>query len=94
MSLFDYNAAPTCEVHIACACIGNIGHSWQMAGQAGSRIAHKGLLTAAEVMALACIRTMEDPEAVEAAKRELHKKNGGHYTCPLPDEVLPPIGIY
>ena len=87
-------AAPTCEIHVACACIGNIGHSWQMAGQAGSRIAHKGLLTAGEVMALACIRTMEDPAAIEAAKAELHKKNGGKYVCPLPDDVQPPIGTY
>ena len=87
-------AAPTCEVHVACACIGNIGHSWQMAGQAGSSIAHKGLITAAEVMALACVRTMADPEAVTAAKAELQKKNGGKYTCPLPDDVLPPIGTY
>ena len=87
-------AAPTCEIHVACACIGNIGHSWQMAGQAGSRIAHKGLLTAAQVMALACIRTMEDPAAMEAAKAELLKKNGGKYVCPLPDDVKPPIGVY
>ena len=86
--------APTCEVHVACACIGNIGHTWQMAGQSGSRIAHKGLLRAAEVIALSCIRTMKDPEAMEKAKAELLKKNGGRYTCPLPDEVKPPIGKY
>ena len=42
---------PTCELHVASACLGNIGHTWQMAGQAGSSIGHKGLLTAARAIA-------------------------------------------
>lgn len=85
---------PTAELHIACACLGNIGHTWQMTGQAGSRIAEKGLLTAAQVMALACLRLRGQPEQIKKAQENVKIKNGGRYICPLPPEVKPPIGIY
>ena len=65
------------------SCIGNVGHSWQMVAQTCSPLAHKGLLTAAKVMALACVRTMDRPDVIEAAKKEVTKRNGGHYPCPL-----------
>ena len=54
----------------------------------------KGMLRAAEVLTLASLRTMERPELIEKAKEELKRKNGGTYTCPLPDYVVPPIGRY
>ena len=85
---------PTCEIHVAAACLGNIGHTWQMAGQAGSSIGHKGLLTAARAIALSCIRTMQQPEKIALAKEETLARNGGRYVCPLPDSVQPPVGRY
>ena len=85
---------PTAEIHVACASLGTELHTWQMAGQAGSRIAHKGLLRAAEILALSCIRLLRDPETVAHAKAETLKRNGGAYVCPLPDSVKPPIGVY
>lgn len=87
-------AAPTLNINVATACVGNVGHSWQMVAQSCSPIAHKGLLTAAKVMALACVRTMDRPDVIEAAKKEVTKRNGGHYTCPLPDSVQPPLDTY
>jgi len=51
-------------------------------------------LTAAQVMALAAIKTMERPEVVEKAKILVLKQNGGAYQCPLPDSVKPPVGKY
>lgn len=87
-------ATPTLNINIATACIGNVGHSWQMVAQSCSPIAHKGLLTAGKVMALACIRTMDRPDIIEAAKKEVTRRNGGKYTCPLPDSVLPPLDTY
>lgn len=87
-------AAPTLNINVATACVGNVGHSWQMVAQSCSPLAHKGLLTAAKVMALACVRTMDRPDVIEAAKKEVEKRNGGHYTCPLPDSVLPPLETY
>lgn len=85
---------PTLNFNVATACIGNVGHTWQMTGQAGSSIAHKGLIIAAKAMALSAIRTMDRPDVIEKAKQIVLKQNGGAYECPLPDSVKPPIGKY
>ena len=87
-------AVPTIELHTATACLGNVGHSWQNTAFSCSSIGEKGMHTAAQVLALACLRIMDAPEVIEKARAELHKKNGGKYTCPLPDDVTPPIGRY
>ncbi len=87
-------ATPTVMLNVATSCLGNVGHTWQETALAGSSIGMKGMLTAAKVMTLSCIRTMEQPELIEAAKKELLRKNGGSYLCPLPDYVTPPIGKY
>ena len=87
-------ATPTVMFHVATACLGNVGHSWQNTAFACSDIGMKGMLRAAEVMTLSAIRTMEQPELIRKAKEELIRKNGGKYRCPLPDYVTPPIGRY
>lgn len=87
-------AVPTLNIRVATCCVGNVGHTWQMTAQSCSPLARKGLLTAAKVLALASVRTMERPEAVEAAKEEVKKRNGGRYSCPLPDSVQPPLDTY
>ncbi len=87
-------ATPTVELHVATACLGNVGHSWQNTAFAGSQIGMKGMLRAAEVLALACVRTMRAPDLIAAARAELLRKNKGKYVCPLPDYVKPPIGTY
>ena len=87
-------ATPTVMLHVATACLGNVGHSWQNTAFACSDIGRKGMLRAAEMMTLATIRTMDAPEIIEKAKAELKRKNGGKYRCPLPEYVTPPIGRY
>ena len=87
-------ATPTVSLNIATACLGNVGHSWQNTAFSCSAVGMKGMLRAAEVLTLASLRTMERPELIEKAKEELKRKNGGKYTCPLPDYVVPPIGKY
>ena len=87
-------ATPTVTLHIATAGLGNVGHSWQNTALANSPIGMKGMLKAAEVMALAAVNTFRNPELIAKAKEELRKKNGGRYTCPLPEYVQPPIGRY
>ena len=87
-------ATPTVMFHVATACLGNVGHSWQNTAFACSDIGMKGMLRAAEVMTLSAIRTMEQPELIRKAKEELIQKNGGKYRCPLPDYETPPIGRY
>lgn len=87
-------ATPTVMLNVATACLGNVSHSWQNTAFSGSDIGMKGMLRAAEIMTLATIRTMENPELIEKARAELLAKNGGKYTCPLPEYVTPPIGKY
>lgn len=86
--------APTVNFNVAAAFIGNVGHTWQMTGQSGSTLARKGMLTAARVMALAAVKTMEQPEVIARAKEFVRKQNGGAYRCPLPEELQPPVGRY
>lgn len=85
---------PTVTVYIATACLGNAGHSWQNTAFAASDIGIKGMLRAAEVMALSSVRTAQMPELIEKAKKEVLEKNGGRYVCPLPDYTKPPIDTY
>lgn len=87
-------AVPTLNLNVATCCLGNVGHTWQMTAQTCSPLAHKGLLTAAVMMALCAVRTMEQPQVIEAAKEEVRKRNGGAYHCPLPDSVQPPLNTY
>ena len=88
-------AVPCLNFRVATACIGNVGHTWQHTAQAGSRITHKGTITAAVAMALAAIRTMDRPDAIAEAKEIVKRQNGGKgYQCPLPDSVTPPVGRY
>ncbi len=84
-------AVPTVQYRVATCCAGNVGHTWQMTAQTCSPLGHKGLLTAAKAIALGCIRTMDRPDVIEAAKAEVRARNGGHYTSPLPDYVTPPL---
>lgn len=87
-------AVPTINFNVATACIGNVGHTWQMTGQSRSSISSKGLLTAVKVMALSAVKTMNNPEVIKKAKNIVLKQNSGTYQCPLPDTVKPPIGKY
>ena len=87
-------ATPTISFNVATACLGNVGHSWQNTAFSCSRIGMKGMLRAAEMLTLATLRTMEQPELIEKAKAELKRRNGGKYNCPLPEYVQPPIGKY
>ena len=87
-------ATPTVMLYVATACLGNVGHSLQNTAFACSGIGMKGMLRAAEMLSLAALRTIEQPELLEKAKAELRQKNGGKYSCPLPDYCTPPIGRY
>ncbi len=87
-------ATPTVTLHIATAGLGNVGHSWQNTALSNSPIGMKGMLKAAEVMALTAVYVAEQPETIETARKELLRKNGGKYVCPLPEYVQPPIGRY
>ena len=87
-------ATPTVMLGIATACLGNIGHTWQNTAFSCSDIGFKGMIKAAEVMALSTVRTMDRPDLIEKAKTEMRRRSGGSYKCPLPDYIEPPIESY
>ena len=80
---------PTAQMTAPTACLGTPGHSWQQTAQAGSRLAHKGLLQAGKAMALAAVKVIEDPSVLGPAQEESLKKTGGKYNCPFPDDATP-----
>lgn len=63
-------------------------HSWQLVAQGKSSIAHKGMLFAGNVLALAAIDLIENPSLIEKARAELLDRLEGHpYVCPIPKDV-------
>ena len=62
--------APTAQCHVATVVIGTPGHSWQMTGQGATSYCHKGVITAAKVMALTALKCIENPEIIEKAKAD------------------------
>lgn len=82
--------APTAQFIAATYAFGTPAHSWQMVAQGKSSVAHKGQTYAAEVLADAAIRAIENPEIIEKAKAEFIEATGGKpYNCPIPAEVKP-----
>jgi aminobenzoyl-glutamate utilization protein B len=83
---------PLGEFQTACFVMGSPGHSWQNACTAGMSIGHKGMLTAAKVLALSAIEFMNTPELVEKAKKEfLEKIKKQSYKSPFPEGLQPPF---
>jgi aminobenzoyl-glutamate utilization protein B len=65
-------------------------HSWQAVSQGKAGIAVKGMLYAAEVMADAAKRAVDNPDYIARAKAEFERATGGKkYECPIPPEVKP-----
>ncbi|MDR2899286.1 MAG: amidohydrolase [Clostridiales bacterium] len=81
---------PTSQVYVATWVNGTPGHSWQIVSQGKTAQAHKGMLYAGQVLACSAIDLIEHPEKIEAAKKELNERLGGHkYVCAIPADVKP-----
>jgi len=81
---------PTGQVITACYTLGTPGHSWQMVAQGKAGFAHKGMLTAAKVLAMTALDILINPKIAYKAKEELEEKLDGEvYICPIPTEVKP-----
>lgn len=81
---------PTAQIVTSCYAIGTPDHSWQLVSQGRTSIGHKGMITAAKVMAGAAIKVLENPEIAAQAKAELTRRlDGDVYRCAIPDEVVP-----
>ncbi len=81
---------PTGQIYVAASALGTPGHSWQLVSQGKTEIAHKGLETAAKVLARTAIRYFDNPALIAAAKAEWTKRTKGkQYVSPIPDGTNP-----
>lgn len=80
---------PTAQVMMASATLGTASHTWQYTAHGNTAMAHKAMLTAGKVLALAAIRLVEDPDMLEKARAEWMAETGGVYNCPIPKEIGP-----
>ena len=65
------------------------GHSWQVVACGKSSMAHKGMLTAAKVLAATAIDLLTAPELLAAAKAEFGSKAESGYVCPIEPDAVP-----
>ena len=84
---------PTAQINANCYSYGAGAHSWQWTGQGKSSIALKGAEVAAEVLADAAIKLIENPELIEKATEEFKNriKNEPPYECLIPKDVKPHV---
>jgi len=83
---------PLGEFTTACEIMGSPGHSWQIVATSGMSIGHKGMLTAAKILALSSLEFMGNPELVKKAREEhenSHKDDP--YKTPFPEGLKPPF---
>jgi aminobenzoyl-glutamate utilization protein B len=81
---------PTAQLSVACQAFGTPGHSWQVVAQGVSGLAHKGMLTAAKVLARTAADALVNAELVRQAQTELQATLAGlSYVCPIPAGVKP-----
>ena len=83
--------APTAQMNVSTWALCTTGHTWQVTAQSGSDIGRTGTVKAAEVLALASIKAMQDPELLKKAREEWEKTTGGKYICPVTDDVQPAL---
>ena len=84
---------PTVQALAPNFAIGTPFHAWQMVAQGKSPAAHKGMVQVAKAMAALGIKALKEPELVAAAKADFAARiRHSPYVCPIPDDVLPPIG--
>ncbi len=82
---------PLGEFGTACEIIGSPGHSWQNVATSGMSIGHKGMLTAAKILAVSTLEFMQNPNLVEnALKEQEYLHIDIPYISPLPDGLKPP----
>lgn len=83
---------PTGHMSVNCYAAGTALHSWQAVAQGKSPLAHKGLLTAAKVMACAGAQLLMQPSLAAKARQDwLEALDGARYPNPLPADCRPEI---
>ncbi|MCH5316511.1 MAG: amidohydrolase [Eubacterium sp.] len=65
------------------------GHSWQIVACGKTDMAHKGMMTAAKVLASTAVDLLTDPSLLAEAKAEFSEKSASGYVCPIEDGATP-----
>lgn len=82
--------APLAELGVAVRPIGTPAHHWVQTACAAHAVGHKGMLTAAKVLAGTAVELLGNPAAVQAIKDEfVAKTNGRPYVSPLAPDAKP-----
>lgn len=83
---------PTAQFWGASFAIGTGFHTWQLVAQGKLGAAHKGMVQAARVLALAALQTLCEPDLLSRARQEFEERRGlTSYRCPIPADVRPPL---
>ena len=80
---------PTAMCKMAGTTLGTAPHTWQMTAHGNTAIGHKAMLRAGQSLALAALKTIENPEILQKAHDEWMAETNGEYECPIPPEVGP-----
>ena len=76
---------PGCQLQVACYPAGTPYHTWQMTTMGKSSLAHKGMATAAKVLAMTALDFLTDEELTRQAWADFKEMMGDEkYTCLLP----------
>ncbi len=85
---------PTSGFDTVCFAAGSPGHSWQNVAAIGSPLGHKGMMTAAQVLALTALDLLQEPELLKEAKADSQERmKGRKYTTTVPKGQKPPRAI-
>jgi len=84
--------SPTVGLGVACKPVGTPGHHWNVVACGGMSIGHKGMLTAARVIAYTALDLFARPLIIDEMRREWQEKLGSReYRSPLPEDLAPPV---
>jgi len=83
---------PVGQANITCLAAGTALHSWQAVAQGKSPVAHKGMLTAAKVLACTGAELLLNPDLLERVRKDwIDELDGAVYPDPLPKGLMPEI---
>ena len=80
---------PTAQINTVTWAAATPGHSWQVVSQGKASLAHKGMIFAGKVLALAAMRLFEDRELLRKAKDLFDQDFEGLQYIPIPDGIEP-----
>ena len=83
---------PTIRLAATTAPQGTPWHSWAVVACGGMSIGHKGMAYAAKALSMTMVDLFENPELVEAVKKEFKEKKGDYEYKGIVPDGPPPVG--